>query len=455
MKRKLINKIDIQKIWLYLFLIVALIVIIGLLDKSLILSLIIFGLIILISKKVNIPKPALFLFLAAFILRLIIVLTIKTPPISDFKVLLEASQDLMKNNYSFSQTSYFQCWTYQIGFVFIQSLFLRVCNSVIFLKIINCLISAGIVTLIYLISKEFVDKASSKAAAIIYMIMPFTLTYVTVLTNQHLSSLLIYLGLYILISKKVPFKELTKYLLVSILLTIANIIRPESIIPLFSIILYLIITIKKENIKENIKKIFVLVGTYFLIGALISSLFSISGYAPGGLKNGDPHWKFVLGLNHESKGTYNNEDLKFSGNAEKSIEVIKDRLFTSPSKLYKLFLNKIKIFWLQSTLYWSFFHVENPTLCNIVTHLTALNNSILKISYILMLYGIFKYIKKKNYNEKIIILVNQVFVTFGVYLLIEIQPRYAYHIQITVIILASLAISEIINKIDTKYKKVK
>lgn len=447
-------KIDIKRAWVYIFLLFMLLLPLQMIAKSLFLTIIIFILVIFLCLKFNIPKFPLFLFIFTFITRLVVVFLIDTPPISDFEYLYEASQDIINNDYSFTNSNYFQTWAYQVGFAWVQSLFLRIVNSITFLKIINCLVSAFTTILIYLISKEFVSEKSSKVSSIIYALLPFTITYVTVLSNQYLSSLLICFALYIIISNKIKFSDTKKYLISAILLAMADVIRPESIIPLFSIVLFLLLTINKANLKNNLKNILVTVGTYFCVTLIISSVFQVTGLAPNGLKNNDPYWKFVCGFNHETEGRYATEHVDTIGNFAAEKEIIKNQILVSPLKLTSLFLNKIDGFWLSTTLDWTFLHLYGKYIIlpfgsiyidDLVDFLCMLNNYMMYILYILMIIGIYKYIKKKDYNKNILLLLNQVFVTFGVYLLIEVQPRYLYYIQIIVVILASVGIEEILN----------
>lgn len=456
------KKFEKGKIWTYIFLLVMSLVAIIMFEKSLIISFVILFAIIFLGFKFNIKKFPLVIFLFSFIIRLIVVFFIKTPLESDFLEIYKASQSILNNDYSFVANSYFSTWSYQIGFAFVQSLFLRIFNSAMFLKIINCLISATITLLIYLISKEFSDEKSSKISSIIYAIMPFTITYVTILTNQYLSSLLIYLAIYLIIAKKIKINLILKYVIVGILLAIANLIRPESIIPLFSIILFMILTMNKKNIKSNILNIITTIGTYFCMSLLISSIFISSGIAPDGLKNNDPYWKFVLGFNHDTGGRYSDADVGNIGDKEKEIEVIKERVFTSPIKLAKLFINKIRTFWLNTTLSWSLIHLYEKSILifgysinisSIIPIFENINSYIMFGLYIFLILGVYKYVNKKDYNKNILLIITQVFVTFGVYLLIEVQPRYAYHIQISVAVLASLGISELIKFIENKRSK--
>ena len=70
--------------------------------------------------------------------------------------------------------------------------------------------------------------------------------------------------------------------------------------------------------------------------------------------------------------------------------------------------------------------------------------------YILVVAGVFfSMLMRQKYNDKILIFINLVFITFGVYLLIEIQTRYVYFIQIATFILAGPGIQTL----EKMYKK--
>ncbi|MBE6153707.1 MAG: hypothetical protein E7166_05740 [Firmicutes bacterium] len=120
---------------------------------------------------------------------------------------MNASRSLLGGDTSFNNSTYFNLWAYQIGFVTYQTLLLKICNSVFFLKIVNCIISSSICVLIYLISKEFVKEKSAQIVSIIYSFLVFTISYTSVLSNQHISTFLIYLSLYILIAKKLKLEK--------------------------------------------------------------------------------------------------------------------------------------------------------------------------------------------------------------------------------------------------------
>lgn len=431
------------KIWVYIFLLFFVLIPILSVDISLWLTIFLFVIIVFICKKFDLKHFPIILFATSLILRLAFNLFVETEPISDFKVLFDASQQLLKGDTSFNQTLYFSLWPYQLGFVVYQTLLLKIWNSLFFLKLINCICSSLICLLIYLISKKFVKEKSAQIISLVYSLSIFSISYTSVLSNQHMASLLVYFALYIILTERIIKDNYIKYIVAAILIAISNIIRPEAIITIFAIILYLILLMRKTNAKKTIIQISLLLIIYFSSLFLVDQVFINTGLSPNGLKNNAPHWKFVLGFNHETNGTYSDNDIYVLENEEAGVELIKERIFVSPLKLLTLFKNKILIFWNRTSLSWSFtdsFISTHNRLIELLPILENHNSYIYYFMYILIIVGIYNCFKNKKYDNKILLILNQVFVTFGVFLLIEVQPRYSYYVQISVIILASLGL---------------
>jgi len=447
--RPLTSKPNLEKIWTILFLVFFLFVVLFVTDTSLLLAVVLVAFCAVLIWRVNLPKFALCLGLAAFAVRLVVVLVVKTPPASDFWLLFSASQGILNGDYSFLDTRYFQLWPYQTGIAAFHALLLCIWNNILVIKLFNCLVGAGTTVLVYLIAKEFAGEKASRLAALIYCFLPFPLLYVPVLTNQFPASFLIYLGVYFLISSRMEWKHWVRILVFAALLAVANALRPESIIPLFSTALYLLLTMNRNNLKQRLFELGILIVTYFVLTKLISGLFIITGLSPNGLTSSAPHWKFVLGFNHDTFGRYANADTPYLDDAAAAWELVKERILVPIPQLLRLFKNKIAFFWGKPDLSWSFsycaadglpFLNRTISVTKWLPILTHMSTYLFLLLYILVLVGCLWYVKRTAYNSKILLLVNQVFVTFGVYLLIEVQPRYAYHIQISVAILAALGI---------------
>ena len=77
-------------------------------------------------KKINIKNYSLFLFIIAFIIRLISIIYLKVEITDDFKIMLEASKSLVKGNLSFVNAWYFKTFSYQLGHVLYQAPLLKI-----------------------------------------------------------------------------------------------------------------------------------------------------------------------------------------------------------------------------------------------------------------------------------------------------------------------------------------
>ena len=146
-----------------------------------------------------------------------------------------ASKSLINNDLSFLSTPYFQTFSYQFGHVLYQFFLLKIFNSVIFLKIVNCLITSSIVLFIYLIGKKLFNENIGRISSLLYIFYLYPLYLNSVLTNQHLPALIVLIVIYLLISKEYNYKL---FILIGLLLSISNIFRTEAIIIVMGIIIY-------------------------------------------------------------------------------------------------------------------------------------------------------------------------------------------------------------------------
>lgn len=450
-----LSKIDFSKLWIFVFLLFFLFVPYNLVAEGFRWALVFLAVGFLIGYKLKnfkFLKFPILLFAVAFGVRFAIAVILKTPPISDFSVLLDASRAVLEGDLSFLDSQYFELWTYQLGFVYFQSFLLSICNRIIFLKAFNCLFASLTTVLVYLIAKEFVSEKAARTVSLLYCFLPFPLFYVTILTNQFSASFLTYLGIYIVISKRLRIRSWVRYLIFGVLLALANVLRPESIIPVFGALIFLVITINKINFKQQILNILITVATYFALFSLISYSFTLAGLSENGLSNNASYWKFVLGFNQESAGQYSSADGKYLLDEQAAWQVVKERISVPVSELFELFGEKIAGFWSGGTIYWSFAYCLRSGLTFLgITFkviddyliIEDMNQWIVFVMNLFVMFGVYRYAKNRNFDKRLIFVVNQVFVTFGVYLIIEIQTRYCYNVQIAVFILAALGVEEI------------
>lgn len=416
----------------------------------------------LFLRKIKIRNFVVFLFIVSFIIRIIVVLLVETPIMSDFAVMYNTAVKILTGDMSYTVNSnYMNTWGYQMGHTMYLYFLLKIFNSVTFLKLVNCFVTSLIPVLIYFISKEFSSEKSSKVISLIYCFFPFPLFLNSVLTNQHVPALLILISFYLVIGKKFShFNDIFKYFIVGFLLALANILRPEGIVFITSFIVYFVLMIRKSNFKVIVKRCFVLLLTYFLVFNSCSYFLKVTGYSRIGLENKNFLWKFVVGLNHETNGVYSSVDAeKYGsiGNDDEKLELIKTRIIDEVVDLPRLFLAKSTILWTRSDLSWSLYYLDGKKIEKlglsidgsfVKDKLTNLNQYFIYFSLILMVIGIIPGKGKISDNKNLFVIVLLVF--FAVYLLTEIMPRYAYTPQLFVFILASIGLDNIF-----KYLKLK
>ena len=147
-------------------------------------------------------KFLLFLFFVSLLLRIFMVFMIDVPVNSNYKMMYDASLELISHTGSYKSCLYFFTFGYQLGYVFFQSILLSIVNSVFFIKIVNCVTSSFTIVFIYLISKELSNKKAASIISIIYSIFLFPLLFPSLLSNQILSMLLVLIAIYLWIRQK-------------------------------------------------------------------------------------------------------------------------------------------------------------------------------------------------------------------------------------------------------------
>lgn len=374
------------------------------------------------------------LFIVAFILRLIWIIWIPTEPTSDFKVMYDGATEIVNGNYNAILDSfYFNVWAYQLGFTGYLALLIKIFNGSLFMiKLVNVLITSCILIVIYFSAKKLCGEKPARIVSILYALYIGSIANTSVLTNQHLATLLFFIAIYLIIS---DVNRIYKWLLIGLLIGFGDIIRPEGSIILIALLLFGVFK-NITNLKEVAKSILEFVGILVIvvmISKIVSFGFVNSGISNYPLENRDPLWKFTCGLNPETKGTYSDADLVYLHNAEVSgksrneahMELIKERL-SNPPQLITTMAYKYVTMWAVNDTSLQFAFTDNVDKPEVYDFTLKLE----KIQYILIIVlfmiGIINIIKRKegftNNHIYLIILLGYLLA----HLLIEIQPRYRY-----------------------------
>ncbi|WP_247739304.1 hypothetical protein [Bacillus sp. 165] len=243
------------------------------------------------------------------------------------------------------------------------------------LKILNVIYSVGTTVFIYRITSKVFNEFCGRIAGTVYAFYIPSIIMSSVLTNEHLSTFLFYLGFYLLVSKGIQYKY--TWLYIGILLSLGDITRPLGAFVLLAVILYVFVFSfigSKTGEKSSIITKFIgFIVAFYVVHYLVSYSFMAAGITSYPLSNREPYWKFVLGFNHGTVGQYSNEDAKYVsqfpiGNErdEREKQLVKERI-TDKKKLAVLFKNKFKIMWgsNDASISWSLGTLNKPNLSNL------------------------------------------------------------------------------------------
>lgn len=315
-----------------------------------------------------------------------------------------------------------------------------------FLKIVNCAVSAGINLLIYYIAQELFDnKVASRTVSIVYMIFPFAVLNTNVLSNSHISAFFLFFGVLLLIKGR-QRHDIIDYGISGLSIALGNIFRPDGLILLVALgAVFFFDLFGKEKIVDTVKKVVAFFGAYLGLMVIASNIIVATGINPNGLKNEDPLWKFVLGTNYESKGGYSDTDLllieEYMGKYDCSYEEAEKQIIIErihqPMKLLSMMQDKVNTMWWSDGITWSFSDDFMNNLPTLVEQIRRINREIWYFTMLLLVLSVGAYCKLGKRKTSNLIIPFIIFATFVVYLLIEVQPRYAYMVQIAVFIMAA------------------
>ena len=162
--------------------------------------------------------------------------------------------------------------------------------------------------------------------------------------------------------------------------------------------------------------------------------------------------KFVLGLNLKSNGMWNQEDMRYLGDEEKQKEIIAERIKELNIKnSIPFFETKIKETLGPGTLWWTFDYLkDNETILKKdkywwINEFGEYNKTFFYIVFAFMVLGIIS-LRNKMISKNMLLL-NIIAITIGVYMLIEVQTRYAYIPQIAIFVVSAIGYDFFLKKV--------
>ncbi len=427
---------------------------------------------LIIPYRCKIPHFLTVLFVLSCIVHVIAVFVVQTPVESDFAMLYQAAQKAAVGDFSFQNHGYFYRWAYQTVFVLWEAVIVRLTGSIAAIKLVNVVLLSGTNVLIYLIARRFVEERAAQAASLLYLVTLFPTLMTCVLSNQHVSAFFLLLAVYILTGGAHAF-SVRRALLAGLCLSIGNLLRPEGIVILAGLCgtaLFLLLTHRplRDN-KQMLLGVIIAAVVYLLCNAAASWAITASGINQYGLANNWPEWKFICGFNHDTNGMYSTADMEMFGKyhlpdtssdvlaqtltVEK--QLIHDRIFCSPSDFLSLMLAKIKVLWINTGLGFPLHFINQPGVMwhglvgvNVYDYAVKLDRTVYFSALLLALFGAGSGMRRKDspVTFDTIFPYMTLMAFFCVFLLLEVQPRYAYLPQIFLYIAAASGISVLMRK---------
>ncbi len=397
------------------------------------------------SKKI--PHFTSLLLLAGIVLRIMAIFFIHPPVESDFAVMFDSARAVKAGDYSFQYTPYFTLWAYQTAFVAWEAIWLSLWDSVVCLRLVNAVMGAATVVLIYRIARNFVSENAAQAAAILLTLQPFELTYHLVLSNQIPSAFFLISGVWILVSNDCRKLGAWRFPLAGLALQLGNILRSEGIIILCALFAWAVFELVRHPQfgKRVILCALSLFAVYITAGEAADFAVKASGLNRNGLRNGNPGWKIVSGMNYETIGAYSQDDwIKITYTLDENYDtteatailqkgMIRDRFLAPPKQLAGLMLNKMRILWFTDNLdNLSFGHIIEKYPHRLVGLLTfqylfpilqQYNLGMMLAAVCLATIGLRH---RKEWAPAAYMPYFVFFAAFCAFLIVEVQPRYVY-----------------------------
>lgn len=399
--------------------------------------------------------PAI-LFAVRFLLALTFILWLNSQPVQDFKTMYDAALQLAEGSHAYLDKLYFFNWAYQSAFVAYEAVVIRLFGaSLLPLQLLNAAYLAGTNVLVYRIARRFLPEKAAMTVGILYAVYPAPLFLAGVLTNQHLAAFLLYAAVDLLLGgkKNAPGRAVAA----GALMALGNAMRPVGVILLLAALVWCALRALRHGDRSAWLSGLSLALAYFVAGAALSALIVSSGINPQGLKNNQPMWKFVVGLNQQSNGQWNEADYDAflslpTEQADAAMRrAVRERLGIGAEQLAGLAWRKSAAMWAGSEdLYWGFWHLTNadPAPLSLSWNTVRLmlgyaDNGVYLAAFALAFLGLLMRLRRKEDSAPSLLLTLLLCGYYAVHLIVEVQTRYRYFMMPCVFLLAGIALARV------------
>lgn len=289
-----------------------------------------------------------------------------TPPRSDFLFLYEAAREAAAGKFGFADSAYFTSFPYQLGFTMYEAAIIRLFGDSLFaLKVIGALFNMGTAVILYFTGARLFNETCGRIAACFYAFYLPNILMCSVLTNQHLSVFLFFLGCSLLLKRR---GSLLSWLWAGLAIGIGQLIRPIGVVYLTGIVLFAMLEVWKKLREGRRRKawrqagmLLAMIGIYAAIQWTANASLQNAGITQRALSDGDKYWKFMVGLNADANGGWNKEDAQYANGFafgderhDAELQRIMERL-ENKTQVAALMGRKLALMWGSgdSSAYWS------------------------------------------------------------------------------------------------------
>ncbi|MQS75894.1 ArnT family glycosyltransferase [Companilactobacillus halodurans] len=383
--------------------------------------------------------------------------------ISDFKAFwTTAPKALSGKNIFVHDNDYFAKWAYQTGFlVYVMGVVKIFGHHVIAVQLLNVFYQVVILYLVYQLSIKLFNKVKiARLAVFLLMIDLDWFALNSQADNQYIGMMFFLLTFYLILKDRY-----WSYILAGVTLGLGSIVRPIGPVIIAGIVVYALLFLFISNNKfdwSKILKVLITLVIYQVIFSGAGLMVKSSGLNSFGLSNRDSEWKFVVGLDANSNGSYdqgmvNRFDLSESRNkmSKKEHQVIKENVanLNATHGWLKLFWHKNETLWAGRSGTIDFTGLETK-------HSLSLTNHIKLLGYLgSVMLIIFSWIGslclwKKSHDKEMFLILLPLMAYAVVQLLIEVQGRYRLEFLPVIAILGGLGLFKICEWVGSKWGKV-
>lgn len=366
-------------------------------------------------------------------------LVLNPPHQSDFQLLYDAAVSWLHGDTGFQQYVYFQLWAYQSAYVAWEALLLSLWQDPRMIQLVHSLLFSGTILLLYRLLRSQIPETAARVTAVWMLSFPTFFTLPAVLTNQIPGAFFLCLGLWVLLSQDCRRLGLGRFPLAGLCFQLGNLMRPEGVLILAALLAAAVLWLlsRPEAWRQALFGGILLLAVYWLSGRLADLLVIVTGLNAHGLANEDPLWKFVLGLNPETGGAYSAEDWALVvstlspdnqiTDATVALEktLIAQRLDQPLGSLLQLFLDKIEALWVADPLSWALAGLSETDRWGLRVMIRSADRMLFGLALALTVPGVLLRRARprpaQGYVPHLVVLAS-----FFAFLLIEVQPRYAY-----------------------------